>query len=47
MKIRSVIEIEYILKGKNLQKRSKFTKMILPCEIPQLEIPDVGRNHVP
>ena len=21
--------------------------MILPCEIPQLDIPDVGRNHIP
>ena len=20
--------------------------MILPCEIPQLDIPDVGRNHI-
>ena len=31
---------------KDLQQRSQFTKMILPCEIPQLDIPDVGRNQI-
>ena len=24
----------------------KFTEMILPREIPQLDIPDVGKNHI-
>ena len=28
------------------KNRSQFTEMILPCEIPQLYIPDVGRNHI-
>ena len=31
---------------KNLYQRSQFTEMILPCEIPQLDIPDVGSNHI-
>ena len=26
--------------------RSQFTEMILTCEIPHLDIPDVGRNHM-
>ena len=26
--------------------RSQFTEKILPCEIPQLVIPDVDRNHI-
>ena len=25
---------------------SQFTEMILPCEVQQLDIPDVGRNHI-
>ena len=27
-------------------KGSQFTEMILPCEIKQIDIPDVGRNHI-
>ena len=26
--------------------KSQFTKMILPCETPQLDIPDVDRHHI-
>ena len=26
--------------------KNQFTEMILPGEIPQLDIPDVGRNHI-
>ena len=30
---------------KEPEQRSQFTEMILPGEILQLDIPDVGRNH--
>ena len=30
---------------KNLLQRSQFTEMSLPCEIPQLDITVVVRNH--
>ena len=27
-------------------QRSQFTEMIIPCQIPQLDIPNDGRNHI-
>ena len=34
-----------VLEGGEIPQ-SQFTEMVLPCEIPQPDILDVGRNHI-
>ena len=35
-----------VIRTNYLQQRSQFTEMILPSDIPQLDIPDVDRNRM-
>ena len=44
--VKSFVLVKEVVQRTCSKRAGQYTEMILPCEIPQLDIPDVGRNHI-
>ena len=44
--VKSFVLVKEVVQRTCSKGAGQYTEMILPCEIPQLDIPDVGRNHI-